>query len=163
VIVSTPFPITDHCRSICSLQLNSIIYIVQSTNMHTLPFNGYDQRSLLVRYNTFSHFVGQVHKLRTKSIYCRPLKYVRNLYSIWTQLKMWQGKKLGHICLIQYILAILDLQSIPWELKDNGTATMLVPNSKEVNEILLLKRDQHGSRPHHCKSRIDHWKTETMI
>jgi hypothetical protein len=31
---------------------------------------------------------------------------------------------------------------------------MLVPNSKEVNEILLLKRDQHGCRPHHCKSRI---------
>ena len=56
--------------------------------MHTLPFNGYDQRSLLVRYNTFSHFVGQVHKLGTKSIYCRPLKYVRNLYSIRTQLKM---------------------------------------------------------------------------
>jgi hypothetical protein len=26
-------------------------------------------------------------------------------------------------------------------------AAMLVPNSKEINEILLLKRDQHG-HPH---------------
>jgi hypothetical protein len=55
-----------------------------------------------------------------------------------------------HICLstcswsIKFKAAyILDLQSIPWELEDNGTAAMLVPNSKEVNEILLLKRDQH--------------------
>jgi hypothetical protein len=33
-------------------------------------------------------------------------------------------------------------------------AAMLVPNSKEVNEILLLKGDQHGRCPDHCKSRI---------
>jgi hypothetical protein len=33
-------------------------------------------------------------------------------------------------------------------------AAMLVPNSKEVNEIILLKGDQYGRRPHHCKSRI---------
>jgi hypothetical protein len=31
-------------------------------------------------------------------------------------------------------------------------AAMLVPNSKEVNEILLLKGDQHGRRPEHFKS-----------
>ena len=46
------------------------------------------------------------------------------------------------------------MQSIPLELEDNGTVGMLVPNSKEVNKILLLKGDQHGCRPHHCKSRI---------
>jgi hypothetical protein len=34
-------------------------------------------------------------------------------------------------------------------------AAMLVTNSKEVNEILLLKGDQHSRRPHHCNSRID--------
>jgi hypothetical protein len=39
-------------------------------------------------------------------------------------------------------------------IEDNGMVAMLAPNSKEVNEILLLKGDQHGRRPHHCKSRI---------
>ena len=33
-------------------------------------------------------------------------------------------------------------------------AARLVPNSKEVNEILLLKGDQHRRRPRHCKSII---------
>ena len=46
-------------------------------------------------------------------------------------------------------------QSLENQLEDNGTAAMLVPNSK-VNEIRLLKRDQHGRRPHHCKSRINY-------
>jgi hypothetical protein len=36
----------------------------------------------------------------------------------------------------------------------NGMAAMLVPNAKEVNAILLLKGEQHGCCPHHCKSRI---------
>jgi hypothetical protein len=46
-------------------------------------------------------------------------------------------------------------QSLENQLEDNGKAAMLVPNSK-VNEIRLLKGDQHGRRPHHCKSRINY-------
>jgi hypothetical protein len=30
------------------------------------------------------------------------------------------------------------------EKEDNGTAAMFVPNSKEVNEIILLKGDQQA-------------------
>jgi hypothetical protein len=29
-------------------------------------------------------------------------------------------------------------------------AAMFVPNSREVNEIILLKGDQQGRRPHHA-------------
>jgi hypothetical protein len=56
-------------------------------------------------------------------------------------------------------ISILDLQSIPWELEENGMAARLVPSSKEVNEILLLKVDQHRRRPRHCKSRIVYEKS----
>jgi hypothetical protein len=70
------------------------------SNMHALPFNGCDQCSLLVWYNTLSHFCWTSSQMKNKIYLLSSThpKKVSNLYSIWTsQLKMWQGK--AWVCL----------------------------------------------------------------
>jgi hypothetical protein len=82
---------------------------ILSTNIHALPFNGCDQCSLLVWYNTLSHFYWTSSQMKNK-IYllsAPPQKKVSDLYSIWTtQLKMWQGKAWARLSYTIHILAI---------------------------------------------------------
>ena len=44
-----------------------------------------------------------------------------------------------------------DLQPIPWDSEDKGLVAMLLPQTKEVNDILLFKFHQHGRRDVACK------------
>ena len=64
-------------------------------------------------------------------------------------------------------MCIDDLQPIPWDSEDKGLATMLVPQTKDVNDILLFKFHQHGRRDVACKSSIgcrnNEFLTDTKI
>ena len=46
------------------------------------------------------------------------------------------------------------LATNPYDSEDKGLAAMLVPQTKEVNDILLFKFHQHGRRDVSCKSSI---------
>ena len=54
-----------------------------------------------------------------------------------------------------YKVFIDDLQPIHWDSEDKGLAAMLVPQTKEVNDIRLFKFHQHGRRDVACKSSIE--------
>ena len=56
-----------------------------------------------------------------------------------------------------------DLQPIPWDSEVKGLAAMLVPQTKEVNDILLFKFHQHGRRDVACKSSIHSRENEQLI
>jgi hypothetical protein len=52
----------------------------------------------LVRYNTLFPLCLTSSQMWNKIYLFRPLKYVGNLYSIWsTQFKIWQGKAWAHL------------------------------------------------------------------
>jgi hypothetical protein len=79
------------------------------SNMHALPFNGCDQCSLLVWYNTLSHFCWTWSQMKNKIYLLSPPPPKKKL-AIFIQYEQPSSKcdkeKLGHVCLILYILAI---------------------------------------------------------
>jgi hypothetical protein len=111
-IGSTPFPITDEWSSICSLWLNFIIDIAQSYLQCQTCMLCRSTAVINAAYwydiTPFPTFVGQVLKWRTKSIYCQPPQNKK--LTIFIQYEQPSSKcdkeKLGHVCLILYILAI---------------------------------------------------------
>ena len=74
---------------------------------------------------------------RQSVLTCENVRFV----SVYRMYKFWHN-------------TIDDLQSNPWNSKDNDTAATLVPHTIEVNEIWLWKFHQHGRHYVTCKPTI---------